>query len=305
MNEIYELDSCQRSIYGGRRRWSRPSKERNMAYKTHIFSAPESAFLVNSFLLEGADEVVVIDAQFLASSARGLRAQLDATGKRLAALILTHPHPDHYNGAAILLERWNDVPVLATASTNEGIRATAEAKRAFWTPSYGQDYPQAFVFPNGIISSGEVLRFGDITLAVDDLGPGEASDNVIFHSPQTDELFASDLIYSSCHPWLAEERSDLWQAQLDAVEKRYAGTSVVHAGHGPSGDLTLFDAQRGYISAFEALVRAQLRSGALTDQNKANIRSAVTRRYPGYPLEFLIDLNAEAVATALSLSIVT
>ena len=270
-----------------------------MAHKTHVFAAPESAFFVNSFLLEGADNVVVIDAQFLASSAGALRARLDAIGKPLAALILTHPHPDHYNGAAILLEGRGDILVLATASTDEGIRATAEVKRAFWTPSYGQDYPQAFVYPNRIIATGEVLRFGDIALRVDDLGPGEASDNVVFHAPETNELFASDLIYSACHPWLAEERSELWRAQLGAVKAHYADAATVHAGHGPSGGLGLIDAQKDYIVTFEALVRAHLRSKTLTDRDKAAIRSAVTGRYPGYPLEFLIDLNADAVATTL------
>ena len=109
-----------------------------MAHKTHIFAAPEAAFLVNSFLLEDTDHVVVIDAQFLASSARALRAQLAQIGKPLAALILSHPHPDHFNGAAILLEGFGEVPILSTAATNGGIRATAEAKRAFWTPKYGR-----------------------------------------------------------------------------------------------------------------------------------------------------------------------
>jgi glyoxylase-like metal-dependent hydrolase (beta-lactamase superfamily II) len=106
-----------------------------MAHRTHIFAAPEPAFLVNSFLLEGADRVVVIDSEFLASSARARRRRLDAIGKPLAALLLTHPHPDYYNGAAILVEGRGDVPVLATAATDEGIRATAEAKRIFWTPT--------------------------------------------------------------------------------------------------------------------------------------------------------------------------
>jgi len=276
---------------------------RKTAHKTHVFAAPEAAFFVNSFLLEGADRVVVIDAQFLVSSAKALRTRLDAIGKPLAALILTHPHPDHYNGAAILLEGLGKVPILATASTAEGIRATAEAKRAFWTPSYGEDYPQSFVHPNRIIASGESLSFGDIMLTVDDLGPGEASDNVALRAPETKELFASDLIYSGCHPWLAEERSDLWQAQLDAVKARYADTAIVHAGHGPSATLDLIDAQKNYIAAFESLVRSHLRSEALTDQDKAMIRRTMAERYPGYPLEFLVDLNADAVATTLSKSL--
>ena len=271
-----------------------------MAHKTHIFAAPEPAFLVNSFLLEGADQVVVIDAQFLASSARALRAKLDAIGKPLAALILSHPHPDHYNGAAILVEGLGEVPVLATAATNEGIRATAEAKRAFWTPRYGADYPQAFVYPNRIVGSGEKLSFGDIELTVDDLGPGESSDIVLFHAPRTDELFASDLLYSGCHPWLAEERADLWQAQLDAVKTRYAGTATVHAGHGPSGTVRLIDAQKDYIAGFEALVRTMVRADALGDQDKVAIRRIWTERHPRYPLEFLIDFNADAVVAGLA-----
>jgi glyoxylase-like metal-dependent hydrolase (beta-lactamase superfamily II) len=269
-----------------------------MSHQTHVFAAPEPAFLVNSFLLEGSDEVVVIDAQFLASSARGLRARLDAIGKPLAALILSHPHPDHYNGAAILLDGLGEVSVLATASTDAGIRATAEAKRAFWTPQYGEDYPRAFVYPDRIIASGETLRFGDIVLKVDDLGPGEASDIVVFHAPETGELFASDLVYSACHPWLAEERSDLWRAQLAAVKARYVGAATVHAGHGPSGNIGLIDAQQDYISAFEDLVRTHMHSQVLTDQDRAMIRQVMTERYPGYPLGFLIDLNADAVAMA-------
>ncbi len=275
-----------------------------MAHKTHIFTAPEAAFFVNSFLLEGADHVIVIDAQFLASTAGALRARLDTIGKPLAAVILTHPHPDHYNGAAILLNGRRDVPVLATASTDEGIRATAEAKRAYWTPQYGADYPQTFVYPSRIVASGEVLRFGDIVLKVDDLGAAEASDNVALHAPETDELFASDLVYSACHPWLAEGRTDPWRSQLAAVRARYAGIGTVHAGHGPSGGLGLLDAQMDYIVAFEALVRAQLRSKGLTDQDKAAIRSAMTARCPGYRLEFLIDINADGLASTLSPSLV-
>jgi hypothetical protein len=121
---------------------------------------------------------------------------------------------------------------------------------------------------NRIIGLGEKLQFGGIVLKVDDLGPGEASDIVIFHAPENDELFASDPIYSACHAWLAEERADLWRAQLCIVKTRYAGVKTVHAGHGPSGDIGLIDAQMEYISNFEGLVWTHLRSKALTDQDR-------------------------------------
>lgn len=267
-----------------------------MSHKTHVFAASESAFLVNSFLLEGTDSVVAIDAQFLVSSATALRARLDAIGKPLAALILTHPHPDHYNGAATLLAGLGEVPVFATRATEVGMRATAEAKRAYWTPSYGEDYPQSFVYPNRILDNRETITIGDIVLAIDDIGAGEASNIVVIHAPETRELFASDLIYSACHPWLAEERSDLWLAQLDLVKARYGNAAILHAGHGVTKDLSLVDAQKAYICAFVSAVEAQLRGGVLRNESKTIVRKTMTEQFPGYPLDFLIDLNTEAIA---------
>ncbi len=38
----------------------------SIVVKVHVVSAPEAAFLVNSFILEGERSVVVVDTQFLA-----------------------------------------------------------------------------------------------------------------------------------------------------------------------------------------------------------------------------------------------
>jgi glyoxylase-like metal-dependent hydrolase (beta-lactamase superfamily II) len=271
-----------------------------MPQVTHVFAAPESAFLVNSFIIEGAHSLVVIDAQFLNSSARALRARISDLGKPLAALILTHPHPDHYNGAAEVLAGFDAAPVLATAATDAGIRDTAEAKRAFWTPTYGEDYPQAFVFPSRIVGDHETVRIDDIELTFDDLGPGEASDIVLISAPSTGELFASDLIYAGCHPWLAEERSRSWLNQLAAVATGYADVATVHAGHGPSGDLTLIGRQRDYIERFRSLVSDHVKPGALTPAARAAIGAATRAAHPGFPLEFLIDFNIDGVLAELA-----
>lgn len=271
-----------------------------MPYKTHVYSAPQGAFMVNSFLLEGEDSVVIIDAQFLVSSARELREQLRAIGKPLAALVVTHPHPDHYNGAATLLDGLGDIPILATEATNSGIRATAEEKRAFWTPSYGADYPQIFRYPNRIIRSGETIAFGDVVLTIEDIGPGESTNNVVIYGSEGSELFASDLLYSGCHPWLAEGRSALWLEQLDEVERRFRDATRVHAGHGASGDLRLIDMQRAYIEGFRAAVQLRMDGAALAEGGKVSIHEEVVRRYRGYPLEFLIDFNTDAMVQEIA-----
>ena len=262
-----------------------------MPQVTHVFSAPENAFLVNSFIIEGAGSLVVVDAQFLTSSARALRERIAAIDKPIAALILTHPHPDHYNGAMEVLAGAEGAQVLATRAADAGIRATAEAKRAFWTPTYGDDYPQSFVYPDHIVGDRETIRIDDIELTFDDLGPGEASNIVLLTAPATGELFASDLVYAHCHPWLAEERSDLWQSQLTDVEARYADVATVHAGHGPSGDPSLIRMQRAYLESFRERVASHIEAGALSEAARTAIRSDTVAACPGFPLEFLIDFN--------------
>jgi glyoxylase-like metal-dependent hydrolase (beta-lactamase superfamily II) len=151
-----------------------------------------------------------------------------------------------------------------------------------------------------ILSHGETIRFGDIVLTVDERGPAEASSNTVFHAPATGELFASDLIYSGCHPWLAEGRLEQWLEQIRITQARYPDATVVHAGHGPSGDHWLFDAQARYIRRFEALVQARAEGGGLTEAARAEVRQAMLAAFPSHPLRFLIDLNADAIAAGLA-----
>jgi glyoxylase-like metal-dependent hydrolase (beta-lactamase superfamily II) len=236
------------------------------------------------------------------SSARALRARISSIGKPLAALVLTHPHPDHYNGAFEVLAGFEGATVLATAAADAGIRATAEAKRSFWTPTYGDDYPRTFVFPDHIVGDHETVRIDDIELTFDDLGPGEASNIVVLSAPSTGELFASDLVYSHCHPWLAEDRSDLWLGQLADVEVRYADMAIVHAGHGPGGGLAQLGMQRDYIESFMARVAGATRGDTLSEAARAAIKAETIAAHPGFSLEFLIDFNIDGLLRELAAS---
>ncbi len=268
-------------------------------HRTHTYASPESAFLVNSFVLEGARSVVVIDTQFLVSSALTLRALVDRIGKPIAAVINTHPHPDHYNGNAVLLAGLPATRIIATPDTAAGIRATAEAKRDFWTPTYGSEYPQSFLYPNETVAPGSTLIVDDIELRIDELGPGEASTIVVAYAPATRELFASDLVYAHCHPWMAEDRSALWLQQLSIVAQRYAEATTVHAGHGPAGDLSRLAEQVKYIRTFRDTVRDISHGKSLNPNQLAEIKREMQFLFPGYPLEFLVEYNANSVVREL------
>jgi glyoxylase-like metal-dependent hydrolase (beta-lactamase superfamily II) len=49
--------------------------------------------------------VVAVDALLTETDSRSLRARLERLGKPLLAVLLTHGHPDHYNGVTKLVGR--------------------------------------------------------------------------------------------------------------------------------------------------------------------------------------------------------
>src|SRR4029450_12281532 len=85
----------------------------------HHFEA--SLFPVNAYVVETSTSVVVVDATLGVSDGKTLRSRVEALRKPLAAVIITHAHPDHYGGVAALLGD-ADVPVYAVAGVNDVIR---------------------------------------------------------------------------------------------------------------------------------------------------------------------------------------
>src|SRR5579863_6041709 len=145
--------------------------------KVHIHTSSPDAFFVNSFIVEGVRSLVLVDTQFVLSESILLADTIAELRKPLAAILITHPHPDHYNGLASILEIHAGTQVYATAGTINGIHETAELKRAYWTPIVGADYPQRFAFPNVSVGDGERLNIDGVELVIDDFGPTECSDN--------------------------------------------------------------------------------------------------------------------------------
>ena len=92
----------------------------------HRFEA--SLLPVNAYLVELPDEVIVIDSTLGLSDGRALRARVDATGKPLGAVIVTHAHPDHYGGLTALVDGLEQVPIFAVQGVIDAIRRDDPAK---------------------------------------------------------------------------------------------------------------------------------------------------------------------------------
>lgn len=268
--------------------------------KVHTYTSPENAFFVNSYWIETARGNIVIDTQFLISQARQVRHEIEKTGKPILAVIVTHPHPDHYNGVGTLLEGLEQIPVYATTPTLEGIQATEGPKRTQWTPTYGSDYPSSTMLPNQIVTSGQQVTIDGIELHFQDIGAAETSNHTLISLPHEHALFCGDLVYNRVHSWLVEGHSSLGLQRLGEVLNSYVTMKKVYPGHGQSTTLLGLNEQISYINLVQSLVRKALeQSNPLTDPDKAAIKATIETQYAHLPLAALHDANIEGVAQEL------
>lgn len=157
----------------------------------------------------GGDPCLVIDPGPL------LGFHLDAVeieigDAEVAAVCLTHWHPDHAEGAAELIVR-----------LGAGLAATAEsAARA------------ALDAPDLELGEGAEIEFDGGRLRTV-LTPGHCPDHVCFYWPERRALFTGDTILGEGTSMIAPPEGDM-AAYLDSLERmRRLGAEVAYPGHGP------------------------------------------------------------------------
>jgi glyoxylase-like metal-dependent hydrolase (beta-lactamase superfamily II) len=265
----------------------------------HRYSAGAQGILVNAYLVETRNGVIAIDSTLTVSDSKALRQQLDDIGKPLLAVLITHGHPDHYNGITELVAG-TDVPIVATAGVAQVIEQYDEAKEAQWTGVFGEEWPAVRTFPNQNVANGETLTFDGVGFTVTDLGAGESHADS-YWVMDGKRAFIGDLVLYRMHAYVADGHTAEWLENLDRVEAALADVAVVYPGHGEPGGLDMIAWQRAYLEHYRTAVE-ELAAGqsTLTDDAKAELVQRMKTFLPTDALEFLIALGADAVAAELA-----
>src|SRR5580693_7081387 len=96
---------------------------------------------VNSTMISGEKDMLVIDPQFSLSEAHRLAAEILESKKNLTTIYVTHPHPDHYFGLAVLKQAFPNAKIVALPATINSIKTGWPARQKFWFPTYGNNIP--------------------------------------------------------------------------------------------------------------------------------------------------------------------
>src|SRR6185436_12609243 len=96
---------------------------------------------VNSTMIIGERDIVLIDPQFSLSEAHKLAAEILETGKHLATIYSTHAHPDHLFGLAVLKQAFPDAKNAALPATVNAAKTGWPARQKFWEATHGNGDP--------------------------------------------------------------------------------------------------------------------------------------------------------------------
>jgi glyoxylase-like metal-dependent hydrolase (beta-lactamase superfamily II) len=271
-----------------------------MAPTVHSYRSGELGLFVNSYLVEGADGVVAVDAPLLLSDGRAFRARLEALRKPLLGVLVTHPHPDHYNMIGELLAG-ESVPVIAHGDVAREIREQDEAKRAQWKPMFGDEWPSSATFPNRLVGDEETVELGDLRFTAWDFGPGESRSETVWLLGDGDTAFIGDLAFNGTHAYLADGSTDAWLRALERAEDTLADVHTLYVGHGaPTGAAAFAEQRRYLLMVREAIGRAAAGRPELSEDEANRIASLMERYLPGAPLSWLVSAGASAVAVELA-----
>lgn len=240
---------------------------------------------VNTWWVETGEGLVLIDGQRQTHEAMLAVEAIEATGRPVLAILVTHEHSDHIGGLPVFREAFGDeMPIYASADTIENLRTDPVGdmvySERFLGPSF-PDFPHELEIPNMVFQDGDTLRFGELTFHIRLQGHGEGSSGALFHVPDLNALFIGDLASNGMTPYFGRGHTAEWLQNLEEARNAYPETIRLYPGHGGSGPITLFDEEAEYIRYSRDLVANYGDGASPLDPNAMqDIIDTIWDRYP-------------------------
>ncbi len=252
-----------------------------------VYNGDANSFHVNSTLVYGEKEAVVIDAGFTRADALRIAANVLDSGKQLKTIFVSQADPDYYFGVETLKEIFPQADVVATPAVLEKLSAKMAGKVAFWGPKMGANAPRTPVLPKALTGTtltvdGEKVEIRGTT--------GALAHRPYAWIPSIKAVVGNIAVFGNLHVWTADtqtvaERS-AWLAQLD--EMAALNPVVVVPGHMNTGtklDASAIAYTKTYLQAFEKNLAAS--------KTSAELITSLQKAYPDAGLGVALDIGAK------------
>lgn len=249
------------------------------------FTSPPEIVAVNSHLISGATDAILVDAQLFRADADQVVAMVKASGKKLTTIFITHAHPDHYAGLDVIATAYPDAQVVTTQEVLDDFNKVAAGTFAYLQATYKTMIAAKLVTPKAISS----LTLEGQTISIVKLTQGEAPASAVLQLPGSGEVLAGDHLYGKSYLYLETCETDAWTANINTL-RALPGAKTFYSGHGTSGGAELLDSNIKYLSDVVPI----LKSGAKVD----DVVTQVKAKYPGLVGAGLLTLSTPGYLSA-------
>ena len=254
------------------------------------------AFNVVATLITGPTEALLWDTQYHLADARRLADRIAASGKRLKAIVISHPDHDHFAGAAVIVERFPGTPVYMTAKALAEYQRTAPSAFTAEKSRSPQKFADSIVTPRALPSMQLSVDGERLEVIPDLTGDVITGVNSVLWIPSISTVLASDVVFDHVHAWLGSSDTTsrkAWRASIARIAS--LAPKVVVAGHkrdanAPDSPAVLAAMDR-YLADFDALRATSPDAPALFQAMKA--------KYPDHAVAVLLRYSAQTAFRGL------
>ena len=257
-----------------------------------VYQGDVKGFGVNSTLLHIDGKGILFDCQFNKTNAEQLANFIHSKVNNLLMVIITHPHPDHYMGTAVIKKHFPNVPFYISRSGITEIQKTIDKELAIWAPIYTTDLSAKDELPVFNILPQDSIMFNEYKIQIyqDMQGDVLKQSNSFFWIPDRSTLIAGDIVFAQdVHVWLAESDKNSRERWINTIEliKNLNPTYIV-TGHGLRQNYSKDNLQYtiNYIRNFEKLL--------MESKNKDDLIAKLTKLYPNQQLKEILKFSADA-----------
>ena len=275
----------------------------------------------NAGFIDLGNFTVMIDTTLSMDATKDLnKAAIKYTKKKPQIVIITHFHLDHIIGNSLLdpstliissdrtqknikIESQTRIDELKNM-TREEINKMEESLKTEQDEEKRQEIIDDLKFIKNIRAKDFSLRIPNITFKDEIIIYGEKRDvhlktyrkahtdgDVIAYVPNEKILYAGDLLFAKCDPWLGSGDPEGWKSVIDEILE--LNFKIVVPGHGDLASKKEFSLQKKYITEIVDLVKKQIKSGKDPIKLKRDDFSPEFQAWKGSILEwnvnFLVD----------------
>lgn len=252
-----------------------------------VYNADGNSFHVNSTLVYGETEAMVVDTGFTKADALRIAAKVLDSGKELTTIFISQADPDYYFGAEVLHGMFPDARVITTPAVRATIAEKLDGKMTFWTPKMGDNAPQNPVVPAAYTRSSLTLDGRKIEIRG---AKGELAHRPYLWIPANKAILGNVAVYGNVHLWMADAQSDHaregWAAQLQemaALKPEMVIPGHMKAGTALNADTITFAQQ--YLQDF-----AEAKANS---KDSAELIKTMQAKYPKAGLPMALEIGAK------------